>query len=267
MTFFGAVGLNPNPQTIQIANAGTGSLNWSATKTNGWLGVSPASGAAPSTITVSPSTSTTGTGTFTDTVVISSNNVSNGPINVPVSMQVGTLQFSDNFSANPDGNWTIGPLGFASGWSIVNGAYTYNGGGHTQSYAGISAWTNYTVSTDFQLASLNDYPGGLRGRVNTTTGACYGVWIYPAEKVLKLFRIGQWDIDNDLSLLGQSGTINIDTNVHNLRLVFQGTTIQVYYDNVLVISATDASYSQGSIALDTSNQPISFDNVTVISLP
>src|SRR6185437_11249501 len=110
-------------------------------------------------------------------------------------------------------------------------------------YAGSSAWTNYTVATDFQLASVNDYPGGLRGRVNTTTGASYGVWIYPAERVLKLFRIGQW---------------NIDTNAHNLRLVFKGTTIQVYFDNALAISATDASYSQGAVAFDVSNQPISF---------
>ncbi|HTT17835.1 MAG TPA: N,N-dimethylformamidase beta subunit family domain-containing protein [Candidatus Sulfotelmatobacter sp.] len=267
MTFFGAVGLNPNPQTIQVANLGTGVLNWTETNTNSWLGVSPTSGAAPSTITVSPSTATTGTGSFSDTIVIGSNNVANGPINVPVSMQVGSLLFSDNFSTTPDGNWTVGPLGFASGWSIVNGAYTYNGGGHTQSYAGSSAWTDYTVSTDFQLASLNDYPGGLRGRLNTTSGASYGVWVYPAEKVLKLFRIGQWNIDAQNSLLGQSSTINIDTNWHNLRLVFQGTTIQVYYDNVLQITATDSTYSQGAIALDVSNQPISFDNVTVISLP
>jgi hypothetical protein len=181
-------------------------------------------------------------------------------------MQVGSLLFSDDFSAGA-GNWMGGPLGFAAGWSVVNGTYTYNGGGHTQSYAGSSAWTNYTVSTDFQLASLNDYPGGLRGRVNTTTGSSYGVWIYPNEKVLKLFRIGQWNIDSDLSILGQSAPINIDTNLHNLRLVFQGTTIQVYYDNALVITATDASYSQGAVALDVSNQPIAFDNVTVISLP
>lgn len=267
MTFFGAVGLNPVPQTIQIANTGTGTLNWTASKTENWLGVSATSGMAPANITVSPSAASTGTGSFNDAITISSNEVANSPINVPVSMLVGSLLFSDNFSTAPDGNWTIGPLGFDSGWSIANGAYTYNGGGHTQSYAGSSAWTNYTVATDFQLASLSDYPGGLRGRVNTTTGASYGVWVYPAEKVLKLFRIGQWNIDNDLSVLGQSGTVNIDTNVHNLRLVFQGNTIQVYYDNTLAITATDSNYSQGAIALDVSNQPISFDNVTVISLP
>ena len=151
----------------------------------------------------------------------------------------------------------------------MNGAYTYNGGGHTQSVCRQApSWTDYTVSADFQLASLNDYPGGLRGRVNTTTGSSYGVWIYPAERTLKLFRSGQWNIDTEaLSLLGQASQLNMDTNWHNLRLVFQGTTMQVYYDNTLVITATDASYAQGAVALDVSNQPIAFDNVTVISLP
>jgi hypothetical protein len=267
MTFFGAVGLNPNSQAIQIANAGTGPLNWTASDGSSWLGLNATSGTAPASITVTPSTSTTGTGSFSDTIIISSNDVTNSPISVPVFMQVGSLLFSDNFTSLPDTNWLISPLGFGSGWSFVNGTYTYNGGGHTQSYAGNALWTDYTVATDFQLASLNDYPGGLRGRVNTTTGSCYGVWVYPAEKTLKLFRIGQWNIDADLSLLGQATQINIDTNWHNLRLAFQGTTIQVYYDNTLVITAADSNYSQGAVALDVSNQPIAFDNVTVISLP
>ena len=267
LTFFGAVGLNPNPQNIQIANAGTGSLNWTASNTSSWLGLSLTSGSAPATITVTPETTTTGMGTFSDTITIASNDVTNSPVTVPVSMEVGSLLFSDNFNSLPDTNWSISPLGFASGWSFANGAYTYNGGGHTQSYAGNPSWTDYTVATDFQLASLSDYPGGLRGRVNTTTGSSYGVWVYPAEKTLKLFRIGQWNIDAGLSLLGQASQPSMDTNWHNLRLAFQGTTIQVYYDNTLVITATDANYAQGAVALDVSNQPIAFDNVTVISLP
>lgn len=267
LTFFGATGLNPTPQPIQIANSGTGTLNWTASDTTSWLGLSPTSGTAPATITVTPDTSTTGTGTFNDTVTIASGDVGNSPINVPVTMQVGSLLFSDNFNSGSASNWTISPLGHAADWSVVNGAYTYDGSGESQSFAGSSAWTDYTVAVDFQLSSLNDYPGGLRGRLNTSTGASYGVWIYPAEKVLKLFRIGQWNIDADLTLLGQSGQLQMDTNWHNLRLVFQGTSIKVYYDNTLAISASDSNYAQGAIALDPSNQPISFDNVTVISLP
>jgi hypothetical protein len=265
LTFFAATNQNPSSQTLQVANAGTGSANWTASATSNWLSLSPGSGVAPASISVNANTAATGSGSFRDTITITSDTGTAAAL-VPVSLTVGSLVLSDDFSSGA-GNWTISPLGSAAGWSVVNGAYTYNGGGHTQSYAGSPAWTDYTVATDFQLSSLNDYPGGLRGRVNTTSGASYGVWIYPAERVLKLFRIGQWNIDADLTLLGQSTQVATDTNWHNLRLVFQGTSISVYYDNSLAIAASDSSYSQGAIALDTSNQPISFDNVTVMSLP
>jgi hypothetical protein len=267
LTFFGAIGSSPNPQAVQISNLGTGTLNWSATNNNAWLGLNPPSGVAPGSVTVAPNTSATGIGTFSGTISIASNDVTNGPLAVPVSMQVGSLLFSDNFDSGSASNWTISPRGFAGDWSVVNRAYTFDGAGHTQSYAGSAAWSDYTVAADIKLSSTNNYPGGLRGRVNTTTGASYGLWIYPTQRVLKLFRIGQWSIDADNSVLAQSGPLTMDTNWHNIRLVFQGTTIQAYYDDALVISATDGNYTQGAVALDVSNQPISFDNVTVISLP
>lgn len=266
LTFFGAVGVNPSPQSIQIANLGSGVLDWTATKNQSWLNLSAASGTAPSTITVSPSTSGLGVANYSDTITISSPDVSTGPVPVSIAMAVGNQLFSDNFGAGA-GNWTISPLGFSSGWSVVNGAYTFNGSGHTQVSAGNATWTDYTVAVDVKLASTADYPGGIRGRVNPSTGASYGVWIYPAEGVLKLFRIDQWNIDASNALLGQSGQLKMDTNTHNVRLCFKGSAISVYYDNVLVITATDATYSQGAVALDVSNQPITFDNVSVISLP
>lgn len=266
LTFFGAPTMNPVPQTLQVTNLGSGNLGWSATFGLSWLGVSPTSGSAPSTITVAPNTSTPGTGAYSDTITISSPDVTNSPIAVPVTVNVGNLLFTDNFSQGA-GNWTVGPLGFASGWSVANDTYSYNGEGPTQSWAGSESWTDYTVAVNFQLASLNDYPGGLRGRLNTSTGASYGAWVYPAQGVIKLFRIDQWNIDAGNALLGQSTTLTMDTNVHNLRLAFQGSTIQVYYDNALVVTATDSTYTQGAIALDVSSQPISFSNVAVISLP
>lgn len=266
LTFFSASGVNSDPQTVQVTNVGTGPLNWTANATTNWLGLNPTSGTAPGLITVSPNASISGVGSFSDAITISSPDAGNSPVTIPVSMQVGSLLFEDTFD-NGTGNWTISPLGHADGWTVANGIYTYNGGGHTQSFAGSSNWADYTVATDFQLASLSDYPGGLRARVNTTTGASYGVWIYPAERVLKLFRIDQWNIDAGNTPLAQSGPISIDTNWHNLRLVLQGPTISVYYDNALVINASDATYPRGAVALDVSNQPILFDNVRVISLP
>jgi len=266
LNFFVASNLSPIPQTLQITNLGTGVLGWSASATSSWLGLSATTGTAPSTVTVSPNTSTLANNAYNDTITLTSGDAANSPATISVSTVVGTLLFSDNFSSGA-GNWTIGPLGFASGWSVVNGNYTYNGGGHTQSWAGNPSWTDYTVATNFQLSSTNDYPGGLRGRLNTATGASYGAWIYPAEGIIRLFRIGQWNIDADNTFLGSAAGLVVDTNLHTLRLSFQGSTIKVYYDNALVITAADTSYTQGAIALDVSNQPIAFSNVTVISLP
>jgi len=268
LQFFGAVGLNPLAQNVQISNLGTGTLNWSASATSSWLGLSPASGSAPSVLSAAPNVSGLSAGSYADTIKISSSNATNGPNNVPVSLQLGSLLFSDNFSSGA-GNWTIGPLGFASGWTVGSNLYTFDGSGHTQSFAGSPIWSDYTFSVDFQLSSTNDYPGGIRGRLNTTTGAGYAVWIYPAEGILKLYRVGQWNIDSGFALLGQSaaGILKFDTNPHHLRLYFVGSGIRVYYDDALAISATDATYAQGGIALDVSNRPISFSKVTVISLP
>jgi len=266
LNFFGASNLNPIPQTFQISNLGTGVLGWSASATSSWLGLSGTTGTAPSTITVSPNTSTLVNNTYSDTITITSPDVTNSPTTIAVATQVGTLLFSDNFTGGA-GNWTVGPLGFASGWSVVNGTYTYNGEGHTQSWAGNPTWSDYTVSTGFQLASTSNYPGGLRGRLNPATGASYGAWIYPAQGIIRLFRIGQWNIDADNSLLASASGLVMDPKVHSLRLSFQGSTIKVYYDNALLITATDASYTQGAIALDVSSQPIAFGSVSVISLP
>jgi hypothetical protein len=265
LTFFGATDVNPQSQNISITNTGTGSLTWTAANDVSWISLGATSGTAPSSLVVSANATSLPVGQYSGNVTISSGDVYSGPAKIPVSLQVGTSLFTDNFSSGSAANWTASPLGNAAGWSVVNNAFQYNGGGLTQQYAGSSSWTNYTAAVDFTLSSLNDYPGGLRGRVNTSTGASYGVWVYPAQGLLKLYRIGQWNIDADFTLLATSGSISIDTtNWHNLRLSFNGSQIQVYYDNALAIQANDSSYSQGAIALDVSNQPIAFTNVKVI---
>ena len=266
LNFFGAIGLNPNPQPVNIKNIGTGVLNWSASATQSWNVLSATSGAAPASVNVSPVPSGLANGIYTDTITVSSPDVSNSPAQVAVSFLVGNLLFSDNFSGGA-GNWTVGPLGNRTGWSIVNGMYTYNGGGHTQSWAGNNTWTDYAVGVDLKLSSLANYPGGVRGRLNTSTGSGYAVWVYPAQGLLRLYRVDQWNIDVSNLLLGVSAPLAMDTNTHNVRLKFQGTSIQVYFDNALVITATDATYPQGAVAFDVSNQPISFVDVTVISAP
>jgi hypothetical protein len=193
--------------------------------------------------------------------------VSNQPIafdDVAVTSGATTL-FADDFSPRPLRAWASSPLGLASNWGASSGAAAYNGGGHTQLYAGSAAWTDYKVEAKFRLANGGNYPGGLRGRVNPATGESYAAWIYPADGVVKLFRVVAWHIDTSgLQLLAQANVGTISSGVfHTLALTFQGSSIHVAYDGADVVQATDTAFAAGAIALDVSNQPIDFDDVSV----
>ncbi|HWB99185.1 MAG TPA: N,N-dimethylformamidase beta subunit family domain-containing protein [Bryobacteraceae bacterium] len=266
LSFLGASNANPATQTLSVANSGTGSLSWTASADAAWISLSPASGTAPGSIVVTANTVGMAVGDYTGNITILSNDAPT-PVTVAVALRVvSSLLFTDNFSTGA-GNWTISPLGNAAGWSVANNAYSYNGQGATVSWAGSSTWTNYSVAADFRLSSMNNYPGGIRGRINPSTGSGYAAWIYPAERVIKLFRVNQWFIDDGFTLLAQSGQVGIDAaNPHNLRLAFQGNQIQVYLDDNLVTQATDSTFTQGAIGFDVSNQPISFSNVLVLGL-
>src|SRR3989441_9307244 len=102
------------------------------------------------------------------------------------SVTAGSVLLKDDFNDGAADGWTISPLGGAAGWSVVDRVYTYDGGGHTQSYRGTASWTDYTLEAKIRLATLNNYPGGIRGRVDPGTGAGYAVWVYPATGEIRL---------------------------------------------------------------------------------
>jgi len=263
LNLFTAVGASPAPVSVAVQNLGTGTMPWTAASSATWLVPSPTSASAPGTLTLTASTAALAAGTQAANVTVASTGAAQSPITIPVTVHLGTPIFTDNFTSSSQ--WTPSPLGLASNWSVANNTFKYNGGGATQQYAGSQTWANYIVSTNVALSNLNDYPGGLRGRVNLTSGASYAAWIYPADHVIKLWLVTAWDIDSSgLTLLGQSSTINFDTNTHALRLGFNGSQITVYYDNAAVITATDSTMATGAIALDVSNQPITFSNVQVL---
>lgn len=265
LNLFGATTLNPDSRTIAISNGAAGTLNWAASTDASWLAASPVSGAAPSFISVTANSTGLAVGQYSGNVIISSSNDSNSSLPIPVSLYVGNLLFHDDFSSGTAANWLISPMGLAANWSVVNGAYIYNGGGATQTYTGSQSWADYSFSADFKLGTTNNYPGGIRARLNTTTGAGYGVWFYPASGLIRLFAIGQWNIDSGaLSLVAQA-PLSFDTNTHNIRIDVQGSSICVFYDGRQVIQATDTSFPSGAIALDVSNQLIQYENVRVIS--
>lgn len=176
----------------------------------------------------------------------------------------------DDFSSPLADGWAVSPfspLRRASGWSVVNHVYRYDGGGHTQSARGDVSWSDYAFEVGVRLTALEGYPGGIRGRFNPMTGAGYAVWQYPASGRIVLYRVPRWSIDDaGRTELGAAEKVAFDTGFHRLRLVFRGASISVYRDGKLIISATDETYATGLVAFDVSNQVVEFDNVLVTDL-
>jgi len=187
-------------------------------------------------------------------------------LGAPSGVAAQAILFSDDFGPKPLAGWKASPLGLFGNWDASSGAASYNGGGHTQIYAGSAAWTDYTVETKFRLATGLNHPGGLRGRVDVATGASYAVWLYPGDGAIKLFRVAAWNIDTaGLALIAQAPATITSGVFHTLSITFSGSQITVAFNGSTVITATDTALAAGAVALDVSNRQIDFDDITVTS--
>lgn len=91
LTFAGNEGgSNPAAQTITVGATGTTLDDWSATKTQSWLTLTPASGAAAGTFDASVSLAGLTGGTYTDTITVTSTTagITNSPQTIGVSFEV-----------------------------------------------------------------------------------------------------------------------------------------------------------------------------------
>ncbi|HET9226458.1 MAG TPA: family 16 glycoside hydrolase, partial [Thermoanaerobaculia bacterium] len=191
--------------------------------------------------------------------------VSNQPIrfdDVLVTSGSTTL-FSDDFSPRPLRSWTASPLTGGT-WDASSGVAAYDGGGHTQLYAGNPAWTDYTVEAKVRVTNAADYPGGIRGRLNTSTGGSYAAWIYPGSGKVKLWRNSVWHVDTPpTTMLAEANATIATSTFHTLAIQFKGSRIKVSLNGTVLIDITDTTYASGAVALDVSNQPIDYDDVLV----
>ncbi len=96
--FLPANGANPGSQTLQIRNAGSGTLNWTAVTSTAdggkWLSVSQSNGSAPSLVTVQVASQFlpggAAAGTYSGNILFES---AGSTVSVPITVSVGDLAF------------------------------------------------------------------------------------------------------------------------------------------------------------------------------
>jgi hypothetical protein len=187
-------------------------------------------------------------------------------ITVSASSQV---LFSDNFPGT-----SLSPFILESGtWTVANGVMSGSStaGNYGYAYYNNSTWTDYTVEATISFSIVNGpWGAGIGGRLNSTTGAHYGAWVYPegsggGSLTLKLIKFETWTTWSGQPMATATLT-KVGTTPHTLALTFKGATISVSFDNTQVISVTDgAPYATGGITADvgTGSTPYTF-NVSAV---
>jgi uncharacterized protein (TIGR03437 family) len=84
-------GAAPAAQDISITNAGGGTLSWAASPGASWVGLSPASGTAPATLSVSVNPANLSAGSYSATVRTTAAGASGSPASVGVTLVVQAL--------------------------------------------------------------------------------------------------------------------------------------------------------------------------------
>ncbi|MGB7215766.1 MAG: hypothetical protein WBE98_12080 [Gammaproteobacteria bacterium] len=94
LSFATSEGSFPLPQLLEIENAGTGTLAWTAVVGGSgpeWLSVTPASGSGNGVITVNALAAGLSAGTYTRTITVAAPGAANSPQNVSVTLVVAPL--------------------------------------------------------------------------------------------------------------------------------------------------------------------------------
>lgn len=81
-------GGNPTSQVLNIANGGGQTLDWEASWSESWLGVSPDQGTAPSTVVITANIAGLSAGTYADVVTVSAAGATNTPQTFSVTLNL-----------------------------------------------------------------------------------------------------------------------------------------------------------------------------------
>ena len=188
-------GQNPSSQTLSVWNSGTGTLSWSAAKTQTWLNISPASGSStgsgnPNPMTISVNTSgLTQAMDYTDTITISSSGASNSPLRITVTLTLSASLNTPTIGGLPSSLSFSTPAG-STGQLTQNMSVTNTGGGSLNWTASKGqTWLSVTPSGGPLLTnqssqitvSLQGYPTAIGTYTDTITVSASGATNSPRQ--------------------------------------------------------------------------------------
>jgi len=166
--------------------------------------------------------------------------------------------FSDDFE-NGSSQWTV-----SSGtWSIVEDRtkeYQVSNGGSAHNVSG--SWADAEIRAKVSVLSATP-SGGFANVAFRYTDDQNKYFVSLSD--LGFVELKKIVNGVQTSLASKSYNVSLQSE-YRLRILTKGATIVVYLNGDQVLTATDASFSSGKIALDAYNATVTFDDVSVFGL-
>jgi hypothetical protein len=168
--------------------------------------------------------------------------------------------FDDDFESGA-GSWTVK----VGTWSVVTDGSTqvYNSTsttGNGRTVAGQSSWTNYKVEAQIKVDTWGSTSkAGLVARYQDEDNYYFMLYENSTSSVKLFKRSGGVN-----TVIAQSSALTAYEGIYNsYRLELNGSTLTGYFNDLQVLSATDSTFTSGSIGLYTVKQLAYFDDVKV----
>lgn len=240
-------------QTANVSlNSGINKIRATATTSNGGPNMDRldlSGGTAP---TPTPTATIVPTPTPTATVVPTPT-----PTVVPTPTPSGNVLFTDNFESGTASNWTA----TQGTWSVVtDGTKAYaqtSTSTEGRTSAGNQSWTNYSVKADIKVDNYNSNRVLLCGRFKDANNY-YAASLYNGSTLEIRKKV------SGSSTTIASKSLSLPTgSYHTIELEMIGSTIKVYVNGTLQLTATDSSRTSGAIGLIAMKSTAKYDNIVV----
>jgi M6 family metalloprotease-like protein len=248
-------------QTVALTSSGPAFGFTAQATSSGWLGVSPASGATPGTLTVTANAASLVAGSYSGTVTVTVPGAVNSPIAIPVTLTVpaagasgywtfDTADISGSTALDRSGNGLNGAIVNATPIAgRVNQALSFSGAG---SYVAVAANPAFELKHDLTLAvwirtQNNSQVQDFIGKYDYTgSESGYLLQVLPSG-VLNL-HLGGGNLASGSSDAADTTPLN-DGQWHHVAVVIAvGQNVSFYVDGVLSSTQPQAAMAWANLA-------------------
>ena len=182
-----------------------------------------------------------------------------GPTPTPTPTPPAGTLFSDDFEDGDYNGWTVAQSTFSIVTDGTKALYHNNTSTEGRISAGNQSWANYSVKASIKVDNYNSSRVLLCGRYKDANNY-YAASLYNGTTLELRKKVG----GSSTNLATKALSLPTGT-YHAVELEMIGTTIKVYVNGTLQLTATDRSLASGAIGLVPMKTVNKYDNIVVTS--